>query len=221
MIAFKCPHCQQPLEAPEEMAGDSLPCPTCSKAIMVPGSDAAPITPPPYPASEIAPPPFPSNSATPCAPRTDSLITPPPFPSPSALIPPPMVPQPPVAVSPIPPTFPCPAAPHGALTPPPYIAPAARPVAPANGASIPTAPATAWTPATTKALAILVCAIAITIIRGCLRQQDAKAYPHGVEVGAADPRMHPIPPSVRELRPRSDARVSNCLKETPHALVLS
>ncbi len=35
-INFDCPHCQQNLEAPLEMAGDSLPCPTCGTLIQVP-----------------------------------------------------------------------------------------------------------------------------------------------------------------------------------------
>ena len=35
-IKFNCPHCQQSLEASEDMAGDLIDCPTCSKAIQVP-----------------------------------------------------------------------------------------------------------------------------------------------------------------------------------------
>jgi len=35
-INFDCPYCQQNLEAPVEMSGDSLPCPTCGKLIQVP-----------------------------------------------------------------------------------------------------------------------------------------------------------------------------------------
>lgn len=35
-IKFACPHCQQHLEAPPDMAGDSLACPSCNEAIRVP-----------------------------------------------------------------------------------------------------------------------------------------------------------------------------------------
>ena len=35
-ISFTCPHCEQRLDAPPEMAGDQLACPTCQKQIQVP-----------------------------------------------------------------------------------------------------------------------------------------------------------------------------------------
>ena len=35
-IAFTCPHCTQHLEAPPEMAGDQLSCPTCKKGFKIP-----------------------------------------------------------------------------------------------------------------------------------------------------------------------------------------
>ncbi|MGD9874517.1 MAG: hypothetical protein AB7T27_09640 [Kiritimatiellia bacterium] len=35
-IAFGCPHCQQPLEAPPEMAGEYIECPTCKQSISIP-----------------------------------------------------------------------------------------------------------------------------------------------------------------------------------------
>jgi len=35
-ISFTCPHCKQHLDAPPEMAGDKLACPTCQKQIQVP-----------------------------------------------------------------------------------------------------------------------------------------------------------------------------------------
>jgi hypothetical protein len=32
---FKCPHCQQPLEAPSEMAGQTIDCPACKGSIQI------------------------------------------------------------------------------------------------------------------------------------------------------------------------------------------
>ena len=50
-INFNCPHCQQELTAPEEMAGQSIECPACGKPFDVPGGiiemPAAEYTPPP------------------------------------------------------------------------------------------------------------------------------------------------------------------------------
>lgn len=37
-INFNCIHCNQNLEAPAEMAGDSLDCPTCGALIQVPAT---------------------------------------------------------------------------------------------------------------------------------------------------------------------------------------
>jgi len=33
---FNCPHCQQPLEVPEDMCGQQINCPSCSQAIKLP-----------------------------------------------------------------------------------------------------------------------------------------------------------------------------------------
>ena len=41
-ISFNCPHCKQNLEAPGDMAGETLACPNCQKAIRIP--TVAPIT---------------------------------------------------------------------------------------------------------------------------------------------------------------------------------
>ena len=38
-INFKCPMCQQPLEAPEEYANQNIECPACQKEITVPGPE--------------------------------------------------------------------------------------------------------------------------------------------------------------------------------------
>lgn len=35
-ITFNCPGCKQSLEAPEDMAGDIIECPTCGQQITVP-----------------------------------------------------------------------------------------------------------------------------------------------------------------------------------------
>lgn len=39
-ISFYCSHCGQQLDAPAEMAGDELACPSCDKPIQVPGVQA-------------------------------------------------------------------------------------------------------------------------------------------------------------------------------------
>jgi len=36
-IKFTCIHCEQHLEAPNDMAGDRVSCPACSKMLLVPG----------------------------------------------------------------------------------------------------------------------------------------------------------------------------------------
>jgi len=36
-LQFSCPHCSQALEAPDEMSGDAVECPGCSRKITVPG----------------------------------------------------------------------------------------------------------------------------------------------------------------------------------------
>ena len=49
-LKLKCPHCQQPLEAPEEMLGQQIDCPSCSQTIQLPkpspNQPASPIEPP-------------------------------------------------------------------------------------------------------------------------------------------------------------------------------
>ena len=39
-ISFSCPGCSQPLEAPEEMAGEALACPSCGNDIVIPSAEA-------------------------------------------------------------------------------------------------------------------------------------------------------------------------------------
>lgn len=46
-IKFACAACRQKLEAPEDMAGETLPCPACNKPISIPKPDpVAPAAPP-------------------------------------------------------------------------------------------------------------------------------------------------------------------------------
>jgi hypothetical protein len=35
-VKFTCPHCRQPLEAPIDMGGEALDCPTCNKQLLIP-----------------------------------------------------------------------------------------------------------------------------------------------------------------------------------------
>lgn len=41
VISFNCPGCQQPIEAPAEMAGQQAECPSCEQIIDIPGEDAS------------------------------------------------------------------------------------------------------------------------------------------------------------------------------------
>jgi len=41
-IAFICPHCEQPLEAPVEMAGETIECPACGQQMAVPVQEEEP-----------------------------------------------------------------------------------------------------------------------------------------------------------------------------------
>jgi hypothetical protein len=41
-IKFVCASCQQHLEAPEAMAGETVSCPSCQKPLTVPAPQAAP-----------------------------------------------------------------------------------------------------------------------------------------------------------------------------------
>lgn len=40
IISFNCPGCQQPIEAPDEMAGQVAQCPACAQEIVIPQSDS-------------------------------------------------------------------------------------------------------------------------------------------------------------------------------------
>jgi hypothetical protein len=40
-LEFTCPHCQQTLEAPEEMLGETIDCPSCNGSIQLPHPKAA------------------------------------------------------------------------------------------------------------------------------------------------------------------------------------
>ena len=50
-LKFNCPHCQQSLEAPEELLGQDISCPTCNGAIKVPKPQPK-TTKPPAPRQE-------------------------------------------------------------------------------------------------------------------------------------------------------------------------
>ena len=39
-IRTSCPHCNQTIEAPEEMAGQVAGCPTCGGEMVIPGAEA-------------------------------------------------------------------------------------------------------------------------------------------------------------------------------------
>ncbi|OVE76317.1 hypothetical protein BVX97_01410 [bacterium E08(2017)] len=55
-ISFNCPGCQQPIEAPEEMAGQAAACPTCSQQITIPNSTPeAPAAAPPAASGNACP----------------------------------------------------------------------------------------------------------------------------------------------------------------------
>lgn len=63
---FNCPHCEQSLEAPEEMLGQTIECPSCNGSIELPKPEpqlepepTPEPTPPPEPEPEPAPPPKP------------------------------------------------------------------------------------------------------------------------------------------------------------------
>jgi hypothetical protein len=62
---FNCPHCQQPFEAPGEMLGQEINCPTCNGAITLPPQQPklATFVPPPPASVETIPPVPPSTSS--------------------------------------------------------------------------------------------------------------------------------------------------------------
>ncbi len=72
-INFKCSHCGQDLTGPEEMAGQTIECPVCSKEFEIPGGiielPKAQMTPPPSPASSA-----PSPQAPPAGPSDTTSI---------------------------------------------------------------------------------------------------------------------------------------------------
>jgi len=41
-MKFNCPHCEQPLEVPEEMLGDTIECPSCNGSIQLPKPEYQP-----------------------------------------------------------------------------------------------------------------------------------------------------------------------------------
>ena len=57
-VKFNCPHCSQSLEAPEEMLGQLIDCPSCQKPIEVPFPRMAPKPSTIQRAPETAPPPL-------------------------------------------------------------------------------------------------------------------------------------------------------------------
>jgi len=70
-INFKCPHCGQDLNGPEEMAGESIDCPVCGKNFPIPGGIIE------VPKSKMAP------ASTPPAPEVSAPSTPEPAPAPA------------------------------------------------------------------------------------------------------------------------------------------
>jgi DNA-directed RNA polymerase subunit RPC12/RpoP len=53
-LSFKCPGCEQPLEAPEELAGETVECPTCGRPIAVPSGKASSVPATALPGKESA-----------------------------------------------------------------------------------------------------------------------------------------------------------------------
>jgi len=88
-IKFSCPHCSQHLEAPPEMFGAVIACPSCDKQIQVPQPRQASTPPPlsrpiiaepqplvalPRPSVQESPPPARQASHETQAPRRESLV---------------------------------------------------------------------------------------------------------------------------------------------------
>jgi len=65
---FDCPHCGQSLEAPEELLGDQINCPTCNGAIQLPRLQPTPPAAPPTSAKKqmATPPPKTPGDTRPC-----------------------------------------------------------------------------------------------------------------------------------------------------------
>jgi len=64
-LKFNCPHCKQLLEAPQEMLGKQVNCPSCNGAIALPKPTPAPQ--PPAPPPRPSPPVEPKRTAVPYA----------------------------------------------------------------------------------------------------------------------------------------------------------
>ena len=79
-ISFSCTHCSQHLEAPPDMAGMALECPSCNREIMVPKPalrarpPAAPGAVPTRPTAPAAPLPISPALASAAAPATRSAV---------------------------------------------------------------------------------------------------------------------------------------------------
>ena len=65
-INFNCPHCNQNLNGPEEMAGQTIECPVCEKSFQIPGGLIE------VPKGGLAPPSSPASPATPTQSRPAS-----------------------------------------------------------------------------------------------------------------------------------------------------
>lgn len=64
---FNCPHCKQSLEAPEELLGQQINCPSCSGAIQLPKPQpSAPPPPAPVKKQTVTPPPKTTGDTRPC-----------------------------------------------------------------------------------------------------------------------------------------------------------
>lgn len=64
---FNCPHCEQSLEAPEDMLGQTIECPSCNGSIQLPKPEPKPAPPRPAPKKKIVThrPSIPSRETTP------------------------------------------------------------------------------------------------------------------------------------------------------------
>ena len=57
-FTFNCPHCEQPFEAPEEMLGQTIECPSCNGVLELPKPDPGPepeLPPPAEPETKDCP----------------------------------------------------------------------------------------------------------------------------------------------------------------------
>jgi len=94
-INFKCPHCGQDLNGPEEMAGESIDCPVCKKNFQIPGgiievpkSQMDPTSTPPAPEASAPSAPVPEPAPAPApAPVVETPSAPEPAPALAAPVP--------------------------------------------------------------------------------------------------------------------------------------